>query len=293
VHPLHLPGPSTSAPPWALTLCTSLGPQVRRFDALGVQRFVQLAGVAAITGLLWWQRGAAGTLQSAMDVVGLLFFELLFPVGCAAARGRPGHRHTLQVGMARMYIAARVHVDAFTSLTCPGDLQRCRPCACPAGLLCPVCRTVHLPRGLPYAAQGARQRHVSGTWRVAPHPFLWLRVSYTATSLRAHSSNSGGDNLCPWTWRFQISERGQARAQKMHDTHGAPPIPCRYRVSAYYMARMASDLPMDCAYPTLFMVGSGAEVRQPHTGRSHAATHGQKSGSHTQEEGSPAAALHG
>ena len=35
--------------------------------------------VAAITGLLWWQRGRALTLAGANDVVGLLFFELLFP----------------------------------------------------------------------------------------------------------------------------------------------------------------------------------------------------------------------
>ncbi|GFH19247.1 ABC transporter domain-containing protein, partial [Haematococcus lacustris] len=35
--------------------------------------------VAAITGLLWWQRGRNGDVAGAADILGLLFFELLFP----------------------------------------------------------------------------------------------------------------------------------------------------------------------------------------------------------------------
>ncbi|KAL6756428.1 ABC-2 type transporter-domain-containing protein [Haematococcus lacustris] len=35
--------------------------------------------VAAITGLLWWQRGRNSDVAGAADVLGLLFFELMFP----------------------------------------------------------------------------------------------------------------------------------------------------------------------------------------------------------------------
>jgi hypothetical protein len=35
--------------------------------------------VAIVTGLLWWQRGRKGNLAAANDILGLLFFEMLFP----------------------------------------------------------------------------------------------------------------------------------------------------------------------------------------------------------------------
>jgi hypothetical protein len=53
--------------------------KVRRFESLSGQRFVQLVAVALITGLFWFQRGAGNTLLAAQDVLGLLFFQLLFP----------------------------------------------------------------------------------------------------------------------------------------------------------------------------------------------------------------------
>lgn len=40
---------------------------------------MQMAAVAIITGLLWWQRGRGRTLAAGNDILGLLFFELLFP----------------------------------------------------------------------------------------------------------------------------------------------------------------------------------------------------------------------
>lgn len=39
----------------------------------------QLLAVSIITGLLWWQRGRQGGISSGQDIMGLLFFELLFP----------------------------------------------------------------------------------------------------------------------------------------------------------------------------------------------------------------------
>ncbi|MEW5311333.1 MAG: hypothetical protein WDW38_003059 [Sanguina aurantia] len=53
--------------------------KVRRFESLSGQNIAQLLGVAIVTGLLWWQRGRSQTLSAAVDVQGLLFFELLFP----------------------------------------------------------------------------------------------------------------------------------------------------------------------------------------------------------------------
>ncbi|KAF8055666.1 rca [Scenedesmus sp. PABB004] len=53
--------------------------KVKRFESLSGQRFMQGAIVAVITGMFWWQRGRGNTLLAASDVVGLLFFELLFP----------------------------------------------------------------------------------------------------------------------------------------------------------------------------------------------------------------------
>lgn len=40
---------------------------------------MQLVAVSLVTGLLWWQRGRANTVEAASDVMGLLFFILLFP----------------------------------------------------------------------------------------------------------------------------------------------------------------------------------------------------------------------
>ncbi|KAI8473752.1 MAG: hypothetical protein J3K34DRAFT_497894 [Monoraphidium minutum] len=53
--------------------------KVRRFESLSGQRFGQLFAIAILTGLFWWQRGRGTSLLAAGDVVGLLFFELLFP----------------------------------------------------------------------------------------------------------------------------------------------------------------------------------------------------------------------
>ncbi|KAJ9515633.1 hypothetical protein QJQ45_021738 [Haematococcus lacustris] len=53
--------------------------KVRRFESLSGQNLVQMFLVAAITGLLWWQRGRNGDVAGAADVLGLLFFELMFP----------------------------------------------------------------------------------------------------------------------------------------------------------------------------------------------------------------------
>ncbi|KAJ9515493.1 hypothetical protein QJQ45_016484 [Haematococcus lacustris] len=53
--------------------------KVRRFESLSGQNLVQMFLVAAITGLLWWQRGRNGDVAGAADILGLLFFELLFP----------------------------------------------------------------------------------------------------------------------------------------------------------------------------------------------------------------------
>lgn len=50
-----------------------------RFESLSGQNFVQLVLVALITGLLWFQRGRTRNVANGADVLGLLFFELLFP----------------------------------------------------------------------------------------------------------------------------------------------------------------------------------------------------------------------
>lgn len=55
------------------------GVQVKRFESLSSQRFWQGIAVAVITGLFWWQRGRGSSLLAASDIIGLLFFELLFP----------------------------------------------------------------------------------------------------------------------------------------------------------------------------------------------------------------------
>jgi hypothetical protein len=52
---------------------------VKRFESLSSQRFFQTAAVAIVTGLFWWQRGRGTSLLAASDLIGLLFFELLFP----------------------------------------------------------------------------------------------------------------------------------------------------------------------------------------------------------------------
>jgi hypothetical protein len=49
-----------------------------RFEALNGNQLFQLMGVAIICGLLWWQRGRDTTVAGASDVLGLIFFEMLF-----------------------------------------------------------------------------------------------------------------------------------------------------------------------------------------------------------------------
>ncbi|GLC73199.1 hypothetical protein PLESTF_001346200 [Pleodorina starrii] len=53
--------------------------KVRRFESLSGQNLVQMLAVSLITGLLWFQRGRGSNLAAGADVMGLLFFELLFP----------------------------------------------------------------------------------------------------------------------------------------------------------------------------------------------------------------------
>jgi ABC-type multidrug transport system ATPase subunit len=53
--------------------------RVRRFESLGTQRLVTIVGVALVTGLCWWQRGRSDLVSGAGDVLGLLFFIILFP----------------------------------------------------------------------------------------------------------------------------------------------------------------------------------------------------------------------
>lgn len=45
--------------------------KVRRFDALGVQRFVQLIAVGVLTGLFWWQSAGGTTSLRISDTGGL------------------------------------------------------------------------------------------------------------------------------------------------------------------------------------------------------------------------------
>ena len=52
--------------------------KVRRFEALSIQRFMQIAIVGILTGLFWWQRGHNKGAVGISDTLGLLFFEMLF-----------------------------------------------------------------------------------------------------------------------------------------------------------------------------------------------------------------------
>ena len=52
--------------------------KVRRFDALSIQRFLQIFVVGILTGLFWWQRGRKTSSTGISDTGGLLFFEMLF-----------------------------------------------------------------------------------------------------------------------------------------------------------------------------------------------------------------------
>ncbi|KAF5828872.1 hypothetical protein DUNSADRAFT_16957 [Dunaliella salina] len=52
---------------------------VRRFDSFSGQQLFQLLAVSIITGLLWFQRGRNEDISAGADIMGLLFFELLFP----------------------------------------------------------------------------------------------------------------------------------------------------------------------------------------------------------------------
>ena len=78
-------GPGGGAAPapgatWAqqVAILAQRSVRTRRFEALGAQRFWQLAATGLLTGLLWWQRAGAPDALSVADTGGLLFFEMLF-----------------------------------------------------------------------------------------------------------------------------------------------------------------------------------------------------------------------
>jgi len=53
--------------------------RTRRFPALSIQRMIEVVVVAVLSGLFWWQLGGANMDErDALDVGGLLFFEMLF-----------------------------------------------------------------------------------------------------------------------------------------------------------------------------------------------------------------------
>jgi hypothetical protein len=52
--------------------------KTRRFESMGTQDVVQLLVIAIFCGLFWFQRGQEDTLVAARDVVGVLFFLLMF-----------------------------------------------------------------------------------------------------------------------------------------------------------------------------------------------------------------------
>ena len=85
------PGPRDHGKRWGASYATQFwllsarSLKTRRFEALGLQRFLQLFLVGLLTGLFWWQQGqvtsGAGGTRTSGDVqntVGLLFFEMLF-----------------------------------------------------------------------------------------------------------------------------------------------------------------------------------------------------------------------
>ncbi|GBF97037.1 ABC transporter G family member [Raphidocelis subcapitata] len=65
--------------PQQVRVLTARALKVRRFEQLTASHFFTLLFVAAIAGLVWWQRGSTYTLLNATDVMGLLFFIELFP----------------------------------------------------------------------------------------------------------------------------------------------------------------------------------------------------------------------
>ncbi|KXZ52591.1 hypothetical protein GPECTOR_9g636 [Gonium pectorale] len=53
--------------------------KTRRFQSLSSQKFIQLIGVALLSGMFWWQRGPdLDSEQAVLDIGGLLFFVELF-----------------------------------------------------------------------------------------------------------------------------------------------------------------------------------------------------------------------
>ena len=51
--------------------------RTRRFEALGILKFVQFVAVSLVAGLLWYQRASKNNLLAAQDTSALVFFELV------------------------------------------------------------------------------------------------------------------------------------------------------------------------------------------------------------------------
>ena len=51
--------------------------RTRRFEALGLLKFVQFIAVAIVAGLLWLNRAKARNLLAAQDTASLVFFEMV------------------------------------------------------------------------------------------------------------------------------------------------------------------------------------------------------------------------
>lgn len=52
--------------------------KTRRFEAVNGQRMFQQVAVALVAGMFWWQSGHSRILTGASDIIGLLFFIMLF-----------------------------------------------------------------------------------------------------------------------------------------------------------------------------------------------------------------------
>jgi len=78
--------PVSDGPRWAakwwkqVSVLTVRNFKVNRFERVNTQTILQTAGVSLIVGGLWWQQARTDTIQSARDTIGLLFFEMLFPM---------------------------------------------------------------------------------------------------------------------------------------------------------------------------------------------------------------------
>eukprot|EP00887_Chlorella_sp_A99_P001388 scaffold8.g1388.t1 len=210
--------------------------RTRRFETLSNQDLLMFAGIAVIAGLIWLQTGQHDTLVAARNTIGLLFFLLMFlsfrslfvalftfPDGAPPCRRRGLVALVGGPAVSASVDGSSKELTAVASFFCPSSKEL----TADSSFFWPSFTEL---TAVVSASDGADSRHQllcpSSKELTADTNFFWPSF----TELTAVTSTSDGE------YKHMLKERSSGM----------------YRLSAFYIARTMSELPMDLLVPSVF-----------------------------------------